>query len=194
MSSYPHLPSELPLEASSANQLAPELSSPELPLIRPSFTQPPEPTPLPTPQAPVQQLTPEQINNFFFCPYTEGGRICGKTNWKLWANKAIRRHMKNKHLTAASGSMVWKCPNPECHSKGHIFKRKDSLSNHRRKSCNPRHLGRDPAFVPLPDIVEGSDGEVRRWINAAAEQRKIIRQRLRDGTPWSEDLLQPVHL
>ena len=195
--SYPNLPSEPPLAASSVDQLTSDLSSPELPFTGPSVIQPPagaKPTPLPTPQAPVQQLTLEQISNFFFCPYTEGGRICGEVNWKCSANKAVYRHMKDKHLTHTSGSTVWKCPNPKCHSKGHPFKRKDLLLNHRTKSCNPRHLGQDPAFIPLPDIVEGSDAEVRRWINAAAGQRKAIRQKLRAGIPWSVDLLQPVHL
>jgi len=102
--------------------------------------------------------------------------------------------MKEKHFIAGLNSKVWKCPNPECSAKGRSFKRKDALLNHRNKSCNKKQLERDPDFTPLPDIEEGSDEEIKRWMRAAGDQRKDIRQKLRAGILWSVDLLTPVHL
>jgi len=102
--------------------------------------------------------------------------------------------MKNEHPAFASNSRIWKCPNPGCSHQSRSFKRKDLLQNHRNKSCNPKRLRKDPDFIPLPDIVEGVDTELKRWTYAAADQRKAIKQMLRAGTPWSVDLLQPVHL
>lgn len=190
--SYPNLPSELPPAASPVDRSSSGFPSPQPPSLEQSVVHTPA-DPLPTPaQAPV--LTPEQINKFYFCPYTEGGRICGKVSWSCSADKTIRRHMKNKHPAFASDSMVWKCPNPGCSHQSRSFRRKDLLLNHRRNCCNPKHLRQDPDFIPLPDIVEGVDTEVKRWTYAAAGQRKAIRQMLRTGTPWSVDLLQPVHL
>jgi hypothetical protein len=101
--------------------------------------------------------------------------------------------MKHKHVTLASGSKAWKCPNPKCRLKGRSFLRNDRLLSH-RKECNPTNLCLDPNFVPLPDIEEGSDEELKRWMKAAAGQRGAIRRKLRAGTPWSVDLLQPVYI
>ena len=181
---------------SSVGQLVSGPPSPDPRSTGPPATQPPvdvQPIPLPTPQAPVQQLTPKQIKSFYFCPYTENGRICGLVNWGVSSNKTIHRHMKREHFTPGSDAMAWKCPNPKCQSRGRSFERKDTLRAH-RKHCNSRHLRQDPDFIPPPDIEEGNDGDVKRWIKAGSNQRRVIREKLRAGTPWSVDLLQPVHL
>ena len=192
--SYPHLPFELPPAASPANLQSPNMPSPEPPFVGQAAVHPPaDPLPIPA-QVPVPQLTKKRINKFYFCPYTEGGNICGKVSWSCSSDKTIRRHMKNKHPPFTSNSRVWKCPNPRCGHRTGSFMRRDLLLNHRKNSCNPKHLRRNPDFIPLPDIVEGSDAELKRWTYAAADQRKAIKQMLMTGTPWSVDLLQPVRL
>ncbi|KAF9651999.1 hypothetical protein BDM02DRAFT_3109741 [Thelephora ganbajun] len=56
------------------------------------------------------------------------------------------------------------------------------------------HLRKDPNFIPLPNIEEGDDVEVKRWIKAGKALRDSIKKKLRDGTPWGFDLLEPIHL
>lgn len=46
----------------------------------------------------------------------------------------------------------------------------------------------------MASIVVGSDVEVDRWMRARLRQRKAIVTKLRNGTPWSKDLLEPVSL
>lgn len=196
--SLPHpLSPELPLAGPSAGQLPSDPPSPELPLAGPSTTHPPagaQSTPLLTTQPQVQQPTPTQISQFDFCPFTEGGVICGFVSWTCSSHKAIERHLKQKHFGPESGAKIWKCPNPDCRSKGRPFYRSDALRNHRRRTCDPEHLKQDPTFVPLSHIVEGSDLELKRWRKAGADQRKLIKAKLQAGTPWTVDLLKPIHL
>jgi len=190
----PHPSHQLPLTGSSPSSDSP---SPELPEAGPSVSQLPAKAPpisLPTSQEPVWQPASGEITNFYFCPFTKDNKICGVVSWGCSGNKAIERHMKAKHFKLGVDAMIWKCPNPKCKGKGRSFKRKDTLRVHRKKSCNPMHLQRDPSFVPLPDIQEGNDTEVKRWMAAGDDQRKSIRKMLRAGTPWSADLLQPIYL
>lgn len=97
--------------------------------------------------------------------------------------------MKYAHNQA---SRVWLCPNLVCRHKGHHFKRKDLLVSH-RKRCDPRNSGGDQSSL-LPDIVDGSDREVQRWMDAAKDLRKEVKRLLRTGIPWSLNLLKPVYL
>ena len=188
--SPPHPPSlDLPIMGPPAAQLPVSAQPPtsgQLPV--------PAPPTLPlAPPAPAWQPTSLEVDRFDFCPYTENGQVCGFVSWKSSGNKTIERHMKREHFKLGSSATAWKCPNPRCKNKGRAFARKDSLINHRRKSCDPWHSGQDPNFIPLPHIGEGNDTEVKRWITAAHGQRNAIKKRLRTGTPWSIDLLQPTH-
>jgi hypothetical protein len=94
--------------------------------------------------------------------------------------------MKAVHFPDAS--LGYECPNPDCTHKKHRFLRKDACNEHRR-GCNPLQA---PGYVPLPNIESGSDAEVNRWMKARKKQKMEIIRKLRNGTPWSEDLLQPV--
>jgi len=87
-------------------------------------------------------------------------------------------------------SLGYECPNPECTYRDYRFLRKDACDEH-RKACN---LLQGPGYVPTPSIVSGSDAEADRWMRARLRQRRIIINKLRNGTPWSEDLLEPVEL
>ena len=151
-------------------------------------------TPLPTPRVPAWQPTSHQIRNFNYCPYTENGKICGFVSWSESGTKTVDRHMKRSHLELGVNAKAWGCPNPDCKRDGRSFRRKDTLTSHRRKACDPWHARRNPDYIPLPNIEQGTDEELRRWITAGFEQRKIIKEKLKAGTPWSMDLLQPVHL
>ena len=151
-------------------------------------------TPLPTPPVPGWQPTSHQIRNFNYCPNTENGNICGFISWSNSGTKAVQRHMKRKHLKPGSNAKAWRCPNTDCKRDGLLFWRKDTLTVHRRKTCDPWHAQRDPDYIPLPNIEQGSNEELRRWITAGFEQRNSITKKLRAGTPWSVDLLQPIHL
>ena len=87
-------------------------------------------------------------------------------------------------------SLGYECPNPECTHKNYLFLRKDACNEHRRRCDLVQALG----YVPLPNIVSGSDAEVDRWMKARRRQKKEIIKKLGNGTPWSEDLLQPVSI
>jgi len=84
----------------------------------------------------------------------------------------------------------YECPNPECTHKNYRFLRKDAYDEH-RKGCN---LEQVPGYVPVVSIVTGSDVKVDQWMRARLKQRKAIIRKLRSGTPWSKDLLEPVNL
>jgi len=162
-----------------------------------SATQPPantQQTPPPTPPVPVWQPTSHQIKNFSYCPHTKNGKICGFVSWSSSGTKTIERHLKRKHLDPGSNAKVFRCPNPHCKRNGLPFWRKDSLKCHRRKTCDSWHAQRIPDYVPLSHIEQGSDKELRRWMRAGFGQRNSIREKLKAGTPWSLDLLQPIHL
>lgn len=87
-------------------------------------------------------------------------------------------------------SLGYECPNPKCTYKDYRFLRKDACDEH-RKVCN---LLQALDYVPMPSIVTGNDAEVDRWMRARLRQRRAIVKKLRDGTPWSKDLLEPVDL
>ena len=168
-----------------------------LPLAGPPATPSPtgiQPVSLSTPPAPVWQPTSREIERFHFCPYTKDGRVCGFVSWGCSGNKAVERHMKRMHFKLGSNAKAWKCPNLKCGRKGRPFGRKDSLVNHRRRTCDSQHLQENPDYFPLPDVEEGNEIEVKRWITAGREQRNLIRKKLRADTPWSGDLLKPTHL
>ena len=189
---YPPLLS--PPEGSSASPTPPlpTVSTLDLPLAGPSPTQSPavtQQTPPPSvPQVPVWQPTPRQVLDFDYCPFTRHGLVCGYTSWSCSANKQIKRHMKAEHFPDTS--LGYECPNSKCASQGYRFLRKDAYNAH-RKVCN---LIQAPNYVPLPDIVSGSDVEVDRWMRARHRQRRTIVAKLRSGTPWSGDLLESVSL
>ena len=170
----------------------PSPPTPDLPLAGSSSTQPPITTQLtpspPTPPAPAWQPTPQQILNFDFCPFTRYGRVCGHVSWARSANKQIKRHVKAEHFPDTS--LGYECPNPECIYRNYRFLRKDACNEH-RKMCD---LLQAPGYVLLPNVASGSDAEVDRWMKARRKQRRSIITKLRNGTPWSEDLLEPVCL
>jgi len=85
-------------------------------------------------------------------------------------------------------SLGYECPNPKCTYKNYRFLRKDACDEH-RKGCN---LVQVPGYAPLPNIVSGNDAEVDRWMRVRCKQRREIIKKLRNGTPWSTDLLEPV--
>ena len=87
-------------------------------------------------------------------------------------------------------ALGYECPNAECNYRDYRFLRKDACDEH-RKVCN---LQQAPGYVPMASIVVGSDVEVDRWMRARLRQRKAIVTKLRNGTPWSKDLLEPVSL
>ena len=60
-----------------------------------------------------------------------------------------------------------------------------------RKGCD---LVQVSGYVPLPNIISGSDAEVNQWMRARRKQKMEIIKKLRNGTPWSKDLLQPVSI
>jgi len=147
---------------------------------------------LPAPPVPVWQPPSHHIKNFHYCPYTENGRICGFVSWSNSGTKTVERHMKRSHLKLASKAKVWGCPNLHCKRNGRSFSRKDTLISHRKK-CDKSHALNDTDYISLPTIEQGSDKELKGWIKAGLEQGNAIRKKLRAGTPWSVDLLQPVH-
>ena len=87
-------------------------------------------------------------------------------------------------------SLGYKCPNSECTHENYRFLRKDACNEH-RKRCN---LVQAPGYVTLPNIISGSDAEVDRWMRARKKQKMEIIKKLRSGTLWSKDLLQPVSI
>ena len=203
---FPEFPFDINLSLFSPPTITPErsaapsllhLPSSDMTFEGPSATQPLADihnTPLPTPPVPIWQPTPHQIRNFNYCPYTENGKICGFTTWSESGTKTVERHMKRRHLEPGFNAKAWRCPNPDCKRNGRSFRRKDTLTSHRRKSCDPWHAQKDPDYIPLPNIEQGNDEELRRWMTAGFEQRNSIRGKLRAGTPWGVDLLQPIHL
>ena len=94
--------------------------------------------------------------------------------------------MKAEHFPDTS--LGYECPNPECTSRGSRFLRKDLFDRHRR-ACN---LLQASGYISLPGIVTGSDTEVNRWMKARLRQKNAIIIRLKNGTPWSEGMLEPV--
>lgn len=94
--------------------------------------------------------------------------------------------MKAEHFPDTS--LGYECPNTGCKYKGFRFLRKDACVEHRR-SCD---LEQEPDYVPLPHVVSGDDAEVDSWMRARCKQKRVIVKMLRDGTPWSIDLLEPV--
>jgi hypothetical protein len=96
--------------------------------------------------------------------------------------------MKTVHFPDTS--LGYECPNPECKSREVRFLRKDAYVEHRRSCDSEQALG----YVPLPHILNGSDGEVDRWMKARCRQRREIVKKLMVGTPWSTDLLEPVNI
>lgn len=142
----------------------------------------------PTPPTQDQEPEPRKIEQFDFCPWTRHGQICGYVTWARSANKQIKRHIKADHFPDTS--LGYECPNPWCTHENYRFLRKDACNEHRR-GCN---LVQAPGYVPLPNIVSGSDTEVDRWMRARRKQKMEIIKKLRSGTPWNEDLLQPVSI
>lgn len=177
---HPYLPpAEFPTAGLQANQVSCSSPSPEPPVS--------------APQAPGQWPTLEQIKNFHFCPFTEGDRVCGFTYWKKSPHKAIKRHMKRNHFVPGSNTTAWRCPNPMCRRKSFKITRKDGMLVHRRQ-CDKKHRALDPRFVPSKSIEEGDDGDVERWIKAGRKTRTSIKKWLKEGIPWSLDLLEPIRL
>jgi hypothetical protein len=203
------------------NLVCPPLSPPELPEYPPTPSTQPPPTPnlppagcssdappratLPQttppqttpPQTPLPQTTPppppppsalKKFLKFDFCPYTRHGQICRYVSWACSSNKQIKRHMKADHFPDVS--LGYECPNPRCNYKYYRFLRKDACVEHRR-ACD---FVQGPGYTPLPTIISGSDAEVDRWMRARCKQKREIVKMLKDGTPWSADLLEPVSI
>ena len=173
------------------------MPSPSLPFEGLLATQPLADTqqaPLPTPPVPVVQLTLQDIKQFDYCPHTKDGKVCGFVSWTPSGYKTVERHLKDKHFTPGTDAMAWRCPNPMCRRKGRLFKRKDALGAHRKKTCDSWHTNRDPDYIPQSDTELGNDDGVKGWIVAGRKQRNSIKEKLRAGTPWSLDLLQPTYL
>ncbi|KAF9651988.1 hypothetical protein BDM02DRAFT_343431 [Thelephora ganbajun] len=148
----------------------------------PSSGPPTTPPPPPTPPA------LNQIVHFDLCPYTRHGQICKYVSWASSPNKQIKRHMKAEHFPDTS--LGYNCPNPKCTRGNYRFLRRDTYIQHRR-ACD---LAQAPGYILLPNIVSGSDAEVNRWMKARCKQRREIIKKMREGTPWSIDLLEPVSL
>ena len=176
----------------SSTPTLPSSSTPNSPLTRPSFVQPPAVTQPslrpPTPPVQVQEPASNNVEKFDFCPWTKHGQVCGYISWTYSSNKQIKRHMKAVHFQDTS--LGYECPNTDCTHENYRFLRKDACNRHRR-GCDPVQA---PGYVPLPNIVSGSDAEVDRWMKARKKQKMEIIKKLRNGTPWSEDLLQPVSI
>ncbi|KAF9785837.1 hypothetical protein BJ322DRAFT_1020031 [Thelephora terrestris] len=187
--SFPYYPSPEHLSGElSPTHLPFEIPFPELPIEGPSTAQPTAPS---VPLLPFLYTppTPEEIENFHFCPFTENGQICGHVYWGNGSQKAIHRHLK-KHMVLGVNAKCWACPNLRCMTNPmKLYKRGEQLKVH-RKSCDAKSL--NPHYVLLPDIILGNDREATSWIEAGKPLRESIKRKLRSGVPWSPALLGPV--